>query len=99
MIKYLEKNYEEEITDKLMLIDFYADWCGPCKMQAEVFENVKDTIGIDILKIDVDKFPELAQNFNVFSIPTLFLIEKGDILKSHTGYLNPTELTEFINQK
>ena len=98
MIKYLEKDFDKEIADKLVLVDFYADWCGPCKMLAEVFSKVEKDLEVDILKVDVDKFPEIAERYNVFSIPTIYLIEKGNILKSHTGYLNPNELIEFVKQ-
>lgn len=97
MIKYLEKDFDLEIKDKKVLVDFYANWCGPCKMLGEVFENIQDEISVDILKVDVDKFPDIASKYNVFSIPTLYLIENGNILKSHTGYLNKEELKEFIN--
>lgn len=97
MIKYLEKDFDLEIKDKKVLVDFYANWCGPCKMIGEVFENIQDEINVDILKVDVDKFPDIAGIYNVFSIPTLYLIENGKILKSHTGYLNKEDLKEFIN--
>lgn len=99
MIKYLEKNFDEEIKNKKILVDFYANWCGPCKMLGEVFEEVENKIDIDILKIDVDAFPEIASRYNVFSIPTLYLIENSNIIKSHVGYLNPKELLSFINDK
>ena len=71
MIKYLEKdNFEEEVKGKKILIDFYADWCGPCKMLGEVLESIEE---VDILKINVDQFPNLATKFGVMSIPTLIL--------------------------
>ncbi len=99
MIKYLEKDFDSLIKDKKVLVDFYADWCGPCKMLAPVLEEISDKISIDILKVDVDKFPDIAERYNVFSIPTIYIIDKGEILKSHTGYLNPTELLSFIEEK
>ena len=99
MIKYLEKDFDKEIKDKKILIDFYADWCGPCKMLAEVLKEVQDKLEVDVLKVDVDKFPEIAERYSVFSIPTLYLIENNNIIKKHTGYLNPNELINFVNEK
>lgn len=99
MIKYLEKDFETEIKDKKVLIDFYANWCGPCKMFSEVLENIEKKINIDILKVDVDKFPEIASSYNIYSIPTICILENNNLKKSHTGYLNPNELLEFINKE
>ena len=62
---------------KTFLADFYATWCGPCKMLSGVLENVEDSIGMPILKIDVDKHEELARRFRVMSIPTVILFEDG----------------------
>ena len=99
MIKYLEKDFDKEISNKKILVDFYADWCGPCKMLAEVLKEVQDKLEVDVLKVDVDKFPEIAERYSVFSIPTLYLIENNNIIKKHTGYLNPNELINFVNEK
>ncbi len=96
MIKYLEKDFQEEIKNKKILVDFYANWCGPCKMLTEVFETVAPNIDIDILKVDVDKFPDIAKEYAIMSIPTLFLFENNQIKKTHTGYLNPNELINFL---
>ena len=96
MIKYLEKDFQEEIKNKKILVDFYANWCGPCKMLSEVFEIVAPNIDIDILKVDVDKFPDIAKEYAIMSIPTLFLFENNQIKKTHTGYLNPNELINFL---
>jgi len=99
MIKYLENNFDLEVKGKKVLVDFYANWCGPCKMIGEVLEKVSKEIDIDILKVDVDLFPELAARFNIFSIPAIYLIEDGSVVKSHVGYLNKNELLNFINEK
>ena len=62
------------------LVDFYATWCGPCKMQSPIIEKVKETVGdeANVLKIDIDKNPEVARRYNVQSIPTLILFKFGE---------------------
>ena len=97
MIKYLENDFEKEIKDKKILVDFYASWCGPCRMLTEVLESIEDKI--DILKVDVDKFPEIDRKYGVMSIPNLFLFENNQIIKNQVGFLNENELLDFINEK
>ena len=84
MIKYLNGNFNEEIANKRILVDFYADWCGPCKMQGEV---LKDFQTLDVLKVDVDKYPNIAKAYGIMSIPTIMLFENGDVLRSNVGFL------------
>ena len=93
MIKYLENNFNDEIKDKRVLVDFYADWCGPCRMMATVLENVDS---IDILKVNIDKFPEIAQRYGVMSIPTLSIFENNNLVKTRVGFMNFDELNDFI---
>ena len=93
MIQYLEKDFTKEIVGKKVLVDFYADWCGPCKMQSEV---LKDFNSIDVLKVDVDKFSTIAKEYGIMSIPTLMLFDNGNLIISHTGFMNISELEEFI---
>ena len=97
MIKYLNNDFEKEIKDKKILVDFYASWCGPCRMLTEVLESIEDKI--DILKVDVDKFPEIAAEYGVMSIPNLILFENNQVVKNQVGYLNQEELLNFINEK
>lgn len=94
MIKYLEKdNFDEEIKDKKILIDFYADWCGPCRMMGDVLETIDS---IDILKVNIDKYEDLAQKYGVMSIPNLIVFENGQPIKNHVGFMNEDELKKFI---
>ena len=94
MVKYLEKeNFDDEIKGKRVLVDFYADWCGPCRMMGNVLENIED---IDILKVNVDKFPDLSQKFGVMSIPNLIIFENGEPVKNNVGFMSDDELRNFI---
>ena len=78
MIKYLENENEfEELTKKRCLVDFYADWCGPCKMMGMTLENMKDTINIPIIKVNTDKFPNLSAKLGIMSIPTLIIMDNN----------------------
>lgn len=81
-------NFHDLIDDGIpVLIDFYADWCGPCKALAPVIQEVKDEIGDQarVIKINIDKNEALAQELNVRSIPTLMIYDKGELKWRHTG--------------
>ncbi len=93
MIKYLNGNFNEEIANKRILVDFYADWCGPCKMQGEV---LKDFQTLDVLKVDVDKYPNIAKAYGIMSIPTIMLFENGNVLRSNVGFMNIGDLENFV---
>lgn len=75
-------------SDKPTLVDFYATWCGPCKMQSPVLEELKAKVGdtVNIVKIDVDKNQELSARYGVRSIPTLFIFKKGEPVWRATGF-------------
>ena len=93
MIKYLENNFDDEIKSGRLLVDFYADWCGPCRMMGEVLESIE---GIDILKVNVDKFPLVAQQYGIISIPALLLFQDGKIIKNSVGFMDKDSLQKFI---
>lgn len=96
MIKYLkEENFDDEIKDGVVLVDFYADWCGPCKMLGQVLEAIED---INILKVNTDEFEELSMKYGVMSIPTIILFKDGKEVAKNVGFMAKEELEEWINQ-
>ena len=98
MILHLEneKDFEKEISEKMVLVDFYADWCGPCQMLAPVLEELDKAISIKIVKVNVDDIPELARQFRVMSIPTLLLFKEGKLTNKSLGYMPLESLKEFV---
>lgn len=87
VLKIDKNNYEEVIVcDKPLLIDFYAEWCGPCRMVAPVVEEIADEHPEYVVgKINVDEEPELAGEYGVFSIPTLVVLKNGKVSRKITG--------------
>ena len=97
MIKHYSKEEDfNEIIKKKVLVDFYADWCGPCKMLAMEIEKVASEIDIDIVKVNVDEEEEIARRYGVMSIPTLILFENGQELKRTIGFMPKERIKEFI---
>lgn len=96
MIKYLEKNnFNEEVSKGIVLVDFYADWCGPCKMLGEVLEQLEN---INILKVNVDNFPDIAKDFGVMSIPTVIVFKDGVSKEKSIGFITKEQIEEMINK-
>jgi thioredoxin 1 len=92
-------NFDELInSDSPVLIDFYADWCKPCKAQAPILEELKDELNdnLDIIKVDIDEFPELADRHQVRSIPYLVIYYKGSIKWSAVGLQNKNQIIDAI---
>lgn len=101
MIKHINSipEFEEAIKEGEILIDFYADWCGPCKMLAPVLEEVaNDCPELNIVKVNVDDLPELAQRYKVQAIPSLFLLQGGIVKNQRLGYANKNELLKFLGK-
>lgn len=95
------ENFNDIInSDQLTLVDFFATWCGPCKMMHPVLEQLKDELGesIRIIKIDVDKNNNLAMNYRVQSVPTLMLFRKGEMLWRQSGALRLNDLKALVSQ-
>ncbi|MCI8498679.1 MAG: thioredoxin [Bacilli bacterium] len=97
MIKHLENTADfESLTKNRCLVDFYADWCGPCKMMGVVLEEIAKDQDIEILKINTDRHPELAAKFGVMSIPTIILMENSKEVKKNIGFMTKENLIEFL---
>ncbi|MFD2098956.1 thioredoxin [Flagellimonas iocasae] len=85
-------------SDQLVLIDFSAEWCGPCKMLAPILKDVKHELGdsIKIVKIDVDKNQPLANRFQVRGVPTMMLFKKGEQLWRQSGVLQKSQIVQVV---
>ncbi len=85
-------------ADQLVLIDFSAEWCGPCKMLAPILKQVKDELGnsVKIVKIDVDKNQSLANKYQVRGVPTMLLFKKGQQLWRQSGVLQKSEIVQVV---
>ena len=98
-MKHIEsvEEFNEIIKHDKVLVDFYADWCGPCQMLTPVLEELsKDHEELEIIKINTDNFMELAQEYGIMSIPALKLFSKGEIVKEKVGFMTKEELEDFI---
>lgn len=87
----------EKSSEKPLIVDFFATWCGPCKMFAPVFDEFAEEHGeIECVKVDVDKNGDIAKRYGIMSIPTIVLFRNGEAAKKNVGTLEDEELEEFV---
>ena len=100
MVKIIRSNeFNEILKNEVVLVDFFANWCGPCKMLSPVIEQVSNEItDVIFVKVDVDESPDLASMFGIMSIPTLLLFKDGELKNKTMGFMSKSDLIDFINQ-
>lgn len=101
IMELTEENFEYCVlqNEKTVLVDFYATWCGPCKKMAPVLEELsKQDSTYQIGKIDIDRHPELAQEFHIMSVPTFLLFKDGNAVGRISGSRQKRELEEWIDE-
>ncbi len=102
VLKVSNENYKEEVLDseKTVLVDFYADWCGPCKMMAPVVEEISEELQdkVKVCKVNVDENQDLAMQYGIMSIPTLVFIKNGKLEKTLVGLRDKQELISVLEQ-
>lgn len=93
-------NFNEIInSEKPVLVDFYATWCGPCKTLSPVLDQMKETyLGkVEIVKIDIDENFELASKYDIRSVPTIMIFKNGEIIKTMKGFQGKAKVEEMLN--
>jgi len=95
MIHLENEDFNQLIKEKT-IVDFYATWCGPCKMLGPVFEEVSKKSDINFVKVDIDEHEQLCREYKVMSVPTLILFENGKEVKRNIGFISKDKLEEFI---
>ena len=100
VLKITSDNYEEEVmkSEKTVLIDFYADWCGPCKMMSPIIDQIAEekADSLKVGKVNVDENQDLAMKYNVMSIPTVLIFKNGNISKSFIGVTSKQEIMDAL---
>lgn len=96
IIKLNNENFKAEVreSNKVVLVDFYADWCGPCKMMSPIVDEIAEEIGeqAKVCKLNVDDAQDIAFEYNVMSIPTLIIFKNGEVVETLVGLQDKSEL-------
>lgn len=92
-----KEDFNDIVSNGKVVVDFFATWCGPCKMLGPIFEKVSEDVNdVKFVKLDVDKFNDIAREYGVMSIPTLILFENGKEVKKEIGFMSEDKLKDFI---
>ncbi len=96
---YIENNdLKNEIKEGKVLVDFYAEWCGPCKMLSPVLEKFSELrTDVKVVKVDIDSNQDLAREYGIMSVPTILLFNNGEEVSKKSGFMPLEKLEEFVN--
>lgn len=96
MIELNNENFDELINDELVLVDFFATWCGPCRMLSPIIEEVANEEKVKVIKVDVDKHEDIAKRFGIMSIPTVIVFKNGEEVNKNIGLVSKEEILSWI---
>ncbi len=100
VIKINNQNFENEVkkSDKIVLVDFYADWCGPCKMMSPIIDEIANEVNenVKVCKLNVDECQDIAIEYNVMSIPTLIIFKNGEVVNTLVGLQDKETVLNLI---
>ncbi|HQF90290.1 MAG TPA: thioredoxin [Caldisericia bacterium] len=96
MIEATKETFVEEINSEKVLVDFWAPWCGPCKMLSGTLEQIQKETNIKIVKVNVDEESELASTYNIRSLPTLILFKNGEMVNQIVGAVSKNKILEML---
>ena len=100
MIQANKENFDSLISNDVVLVDFFATWCGPCKMLTPVLEELSnDRSLVKIVKVDIDESMDLAKRYGIMSVPTLLLFKDGKLIANRVGFASKNEIEDWIREK
>ncbi|MDR0678256.1 MAG: thioredoxin [Holosporaceae bacterium] len=92
-----EANFNEDVLSRdFVVVDFYADWCGPCRVIAPFLEEIQSELGIEIMKVNLDESPNVVSQYNIMSIPTLIIFKNGEKISTNVGAASKARIIDWI---
>lgn len=95
-MELINENFDELINEERVLVDFFAEWCGPCRMLSPIIDEVATEQNIKVIKVNVDNHEDIAKKYGIMSIPTIILFKNGEETNKNIGLLSKEDLLEFI---